>query len=67
MTKDLLLVLLECDYISYTQYIADVEPEDIPPEYATYALFMKNKGKASKRIAKEMEWRSQARSKNLID
>ena len=67
ITKDFLLILLEQGLISYTEYINDVEPHDIPPEYATYALFMKNKGKASKRIRKEMEWRTEARRQNLID
>lgn len=48
--------MLEQDIISYQDFVSFIA--DIPKEYATYTLFLKNKGKASKRIAKEMEWRT---------
>lgn len=50
------IVMLEQDIISYQDFVSFIA--DIPKEYATYTLFLKNKGKASKRIAKEMEWRT---------
>jgi len=51
---DFYLVLLESDRITYDEYIKSVS--FVPKEYATYELFLKNKGKVSKRIKKEGEW-----------
>jgi hypothetical protein len=62
---DLLLVLLETDHISYDDYILAVPDYAIPPEYKTVELFLKNKGKASKRICKEAEWKNQAELKEI--
>jgi hypothetical protein len=53
MNAELYMVLLENDLISYEEYVREIPAPDIPPEYATVALFMKNKGKASERILKE--------------
>lgn len=62
---DLLLVMLETDHISYDDYVHSVPDHAIPPEYKTVELFMKNKGKASKRIRKEAEWKNQATLKHI--
>ena len=50
LSHGLYLILLEEGYISYDDYVRRVPLYDIPPEYASVALFLKNKGKASKRI-----------------
>ena len=49
------LVMLEQDQISYDEYVRQVPAFSIPPEYATVALFMKNKGKVGERIQREGE------------
>lgn len=63
--EDLQLILLEEGYISYEDYCNRVS--DIPKEYTTYALFLKNKGKASKRIVKEAQWKANANWKNIVE
>lgn len=50
LNDDLYLVLLETDHITYEEYVRTVPASRIPPEYATIALFLKNKGKVSERI-----------------
>lgn len=50
LDSELYLVLLETGHISYDEYIRTIPVHLIPPEYATVALFLKNKGKASERI-----------------
>lgn len=47
---DLQLILLEEGVISYDEYCEQVPSHAIPPEYATFILFCKNRGKVSKRI-----------------
>lgn len=66
ISSDLQLLLLETTLISYDEYIISVPSYAIPPEYKTVDLFYKNKGKASKRIIKEGEWKNEARRKGLI-
>lgn len=56
LNADLYMVMLENDLISYEEYCETIPEHDIPKEYKTLALFLKNKGKASKRIIKETEW-----------
>lgn len=63
----LCLVMLEEDILPYHEYVRKIPQHEIPSEYATYALFLKNKGKASKRISKEAEWNTLARDKGLLD
>lgn len=63
---DLQLILLETGNISYTEYCEAVPEIHRPREYATLELFLRNKGKASKRLAKESEWNTQ-RFKNDND
>ena len=50
LSHDLYLVLVEEGLISYDEYVRHVPMSSIPPEYATLTLFLKNKGKVSKRI-----------------
>lgn len=56
---DLYIILLELDYLSYAEYAQKIPESDRPREYRTYIDFLRNKGKASKRIAKESEWNVQ--------
>jgi hypothetical protein len=65
VTEHLNLLMLENDHMSYTEYVDKTDV--LPTEYASYRLFLKNKGKVSKRLIKAMEWRTQARNKNLLD
>jgi hypothetical protein len=67
MSMDFYLILLETNLITYDEYINKVPSYAIPSEYKTIDLFMKNKGKVSKRIIKECEWINEARRKGLID
>ena len=60
--EDFQLILLEEGYITYEDYCEQVQ--HIPKEYATYKLFLKNRGKASKRIVKETQWKINANWKN---
>lgn len=53
---ELYLILLEYNKISYEEYCDYVPDIHRPKEYKTYTLFLKNKGKASRRISKEAEW-----------
>lgn len=65
VTKDdFYLVMLEADVISYDDYIQHVV--SVPKEYATYELFLKNKGKVSKRIKKQGEWLQEGLKKGII-
>lgn len=50
LAHDFYMVLLENDHITYEEYVRNVPASSIPPEYTTIALFLKNKGKVSKRI-----------------
>jgi hypothetical protein len=61
---DLLLVMVENDHISYSDYISKVST--VPDEYKTYELFIKNKGKVSKRIVKEGEWLQEGIKKGIL-
>jgi hypothetical protein len=67
MSSDFQLMLLETTFISYDEYIHSVPSHAIPPEYKTVDLYLKNKGKASKRIIKEGEWKNEARRKGLVE
>lgn len=53
---DLLLILLESGRITYEEYRNKVPDHSVPKEYKTFTLFLKNKGKASKRVSKQSEW-----------
>ena len=53
LSHNLHRVMLEEDYITYDEYVRLVPSYAIPPEYATVALFMKNKGKVAERIQRE--------------
>lgn len=57
---ELYLALLEEGEMSYEEYCNHVPAYNRPKEYKTYALFLKNRGAASKRIAKEDEWKANA-------
>ena len=47
--------MLEEGQITYDEFVRFVPDYAIPPEYATVALFMKNKGKVGERIQQEGE------------
>jgi hypothetical protein len=65
ITKDdFYLVLLENDQISYDDYVKNVTI--VPKEYASYELFLKNKGKVSKRIKKQGEWLQEGLRNGII-
>ena len=53
---DLYLILLEQGRISYEEYRNKVPAHLVPNEYKTLLLFIKNRGKASKRVSKQAEW-----------
>lgn len=63
---DLYLVMLELDLMTYDEYVKSVPAYERPKEYETYALFLKNKGKATKRMQKEAEWRDEGIKKGII-
>lgn len=65
LTPDLLLIMLEEGLLSYDDFVH--RSPTIPPEYATYALFIKNRGKVSDRLIKQAEWRREAILRGLID
>lgn len=67
LNSDFQLLLLEEGFITYVQYCNTVNQHDIPREYLTYSLFLKNKGKASKRLIKELQWKNEARRKNISE
>ena len=62
LSHGLYLILLEEGFISYDEYVRQVPMSEIPSEYATINLFLKNKGKASERI---IESTSNKASRNL--
>lgn len=65
LTKDdFYLVLVENDHMTYDEYIQNVS--SVPKEYATYELFLKNKGKVSKRIKKQGEWLQEGLKNGII-
>ena len=55
LSHNLHRILLEDGFITYDEYVRQVPSYAIPPEYATVALFMKNKGKVGERIQREGE------------
>lgn len=66
MSHMLYLVMLEEGRITYDEFVRHVPAYAIPPEYATVALFMKNKGKAGERIQREGEKMQADLSKGII-
>ena len=66
MSHMLYLVMLEQGQMSYDEFVRKVPAFAIPPEYATVALFMKNKGKVGKRIQREGEKLQADLSKGII-
>lgn len=66
MSHMLYLVMLEEGHITYDEFVRKVPSYAIPPEYATVALFMKNKGKVGERIQKEGELLEENLKKGII-
>lgn len=66
MSHMLYLVMLENDHISYDEYVRHVPDYAVPPEYASVALFLKNKGKVGERIQKEGELLEDNLKKGII-
>lgn len=56
LSHDLHLIMLEEGLLSYDDYLKAVPASIVPSEYKTLTMFLKNRGKASRRIQKESEW-----------
>ena len=52
----LYLYLLDYGKITWDEYADEILVENRPPEYATLALWLRNKGSVTKRESKEAEW-----------
>ncbi|MEC5422124.1 hypothetical protein QGM71_01280 [Virgibacillus sp. C22-A2] len=66
LSYDLYLILLDHNKVSYQEYASHVPQDERPKEYLTYALYLKNKGKALKRVQKQAEWDATAMMKNIL-